>query len=198
MSHTAYIILTKLRALCARWKIAPVSLGPDTPAVPIFCTADMGRNIAKALRIGNDFAHIPCFAHKLHRVMLSVVDEHEWIQRSLQKIINIARNFNKSDKQRGGYLRFCRQILGKIGRLPVGPCATRWNSYALSIERYFLIHEDLARYATSITDEANKTVLQTNLLLPSELANLKAVWPLLSMVKEATSLLEARDTASGV
>lgn len=53
---------------------------------------------------------------------------------------------------------------------------TRWNSYALAAQRYIAIHDDLSRYASSTqAEQVGAVVIQGNLLLPEELANLKAI-----------------------
>lgn len=46
---------------------------------PIFATTDSGANMRKAIELGQEFAHIPCFAHKLHRVMICAVAKNSWL-----------------------------------------------------------------------------------------------------------------------
>lgn len=115
----------------------------------MIATTDSGTNVKKALDISEEFVHVPCFAHKMHRVMVCAIGKVAWLETALSKIVAIARNMAKSDKQQGAYMRFMRTELGKIGLLPVSPVKTRWNSFGDAIERYLVLHDDLRTYAAS-------------------------------------------------
>lgn len=177
-AHVSDVVLQKLRELCGSWDISAVQSNPDDPesCMPIIATTDCGTNITKALEDAHEYAHVPCFAHKTHRVMICSVARTPWLTTALDKMLSISRNFNKSQKQKGYFLRYTRHYLGRVGTLPKTPCKTRWNSFADSVDRYVAIHSDLVKYAGSeLAEAAGATVVQENLLGTTELANLQSV-----------------------
>lgn len=66
--------------------------------VPVFVTSDAGTNIRKAIELGREFQGITCIAHKFHRVVLCAVDTLPPLVEILKRVLNISRNFNKSEK----------------------------------------------------------------------------------------------------
>lgn len=151
VAHTAPVLLQSIKDLCAEWNIKPTPLNPNASSVvmPVFTTTDSGLSLKKAIEGSSEFSHIPCFAHKMHRVMLSAVAKVPWLVNLLAKVLNISRNFNKSDKQKGAYMKFCRHVLGKVAKLPISPVQTRWDSFAEAATRYVEIHADICKYAGS-------------------------------------------------
>lgn len=76
----------------------------------------------------------------MHNVALGAVSEVDVIKTAIQKVVNISRNFSKSDKQKGEFSAYVRAYLVKPGKLPIAPVKTRWNTYADAMKRYLEIH----------------------------------------------------------
>lgn len=173
VAHTANVVLAKITELTTKWGITPVEV-KENVKIPVFATTDSGTNITKAIEDSKGhFVHIPCFAHKMHRVMISAIAQVPSLERTVQKVVAISRNMAMSDKQKGAYVRFCRLRLGKVALIPVSPVRTRWYSYGDAITRYIELHSDLRQYVLTVMGDAaaqGAEVIVSNLLTDREVS----------------------------
>lgn len=135
----------------------------------------------------------------MHNCALGAVGKVEPLKKALQKVVNISRNFSKSDKQKGEYTAFVKSNLLKPGKLPEAPVKNRWNTFADALTRYMEIHTDLLQYANSPqADAAQATVIQANIFTKEELDLVSYCEPMLTSIKEACLYLQQTSVPSGV